>query len=73
MRTYVTIEPFQFSGNFDFLDFSQFRENFQVPVNRPQADVRQTYPHHFINLIRAGMGLDRAKLLQDDLPLTRHA
>jgi hypothetical protein len=69
----VPVKPLELPANFNFLDFSQFRKDLQIPVNRSQADTGKKPPDHFIDFVGAGMGLDFSKFLKNHLALTGHS
>ena len=72
VRVGESVEPLQAAAQFDLLNFARFGQNFEVAVDSPQTDAGQSFAHHFINFIGAGMRVDLAQFLEDNLPLAGH-
>lgn len=72
MFRWVAVKTLQGAAGFKLLDITGFGKDLKIAINRPQTDARQALAHHFIDFIRAWMGIDLAKLFQNHFALPRH-
>ena len=72
MFRWIAVEALQGAAGFELLNVTGFGKDLKIAINRSQADARQPFADHFVNFIRAWMGIDLAQLLQNHLALTRH-
>jgi len=56
-----------------FLDIASFDHALQVPIDRSQADLWQTFADYRVQLIRCRMRMRAPQLLQNDLSLPGNA
>jgi hypothetical protein len=68
----VAVKALQAPAKLQGLDFLEFREHFQVPINGGQRDAGQQAAHPFVEFIGAGVRIGPAQLFENQLSLAGH-
>ena len=71
MRAGIAIKSFLLAACFKFFDNAAFRQEFQVAVNRTQADAGQSLPDHIVQFAGSGMRRNFSEFFHKNLPLIR--
>jgi len=71
MRAGIAIKSFQFTPGLNFFDNTAFRQEFQVTVNRSQADAGQSLPDPIVQFAGSGMRRNFSEFVHKNLPLIR--
>jgi len=66
MLRWIAVKPLQAAARFKLLNITGFRKNLKVAIDRSQADTRQPFTNHFINLICTWMGIHFTKFFQNN-------
>lgn len=61
------------ASHVDFGNHPVFSHQLQITVNSTQADARQAFAHHIIDLARSGMACYLGQFFKDNLPLSSQA
>ena len=70
---HVGVKAVGAAGNFKFGNLAALGQKEQIAVDSAKADSRQSLADDLIELVRSGMGLELAQLLENDSALLRHA
>ena len=65
----IAVEPLLGSADLKLLNQTIFRHQLQVPIDSSQADFRQTFSHHVIEIVSRRVRRYAAQFIKDDLAL----